>query len=136
MASLKSVLAKQTSIPAGIEAGLPAGAPKVSTLLTQVAANLPIDIPFPDLPIPTGAFPTATGGTVIAPPNFSKGFSDIVRGVEEAVPILPKMPAMATQAMGAMRASGVAGGGYREVEDPTFAKPTTGPVLGGGYRSI
>lgn len=61
----KEVLAAATMYPAAIEAKLPAGAPKISQMLTEAAGSLP-DLPnfpveVPDLPQPP-ALPAMPGG--------------------------------------------------------------------------
>jgi len=54
--NIKDVLADATKFPAAIEAKLPEGAPKVSTMLADAAAKIPAipDFPMeiPDLPAP------------------------------------------------------------------------------------
>jgi len=56
MKNIKTLLTQATSFPAAIEAKLPAGAPKVSTMLLDAAGKIP-DVPdfpveIPDLPAP------------------------------------------------------------------------------------
>jgi len=52
--NIKGLLTQATTLPAAIEAKLPAGAPKVSTMLLDVAGKIPVvpDFPIeiPDLP--------------------------------------------------------------------------------------
>ena len=52
--NIKGLLTQATSLPAAIEAKLPAGAPKVSTMLLDAANKIPavpdFPIEFPDLP--------------------------------------------------------------------------------------
>ncbi|GAI37580.1 unnamed protein product, partial [marine sediment metagenome] len=54
--NIKEVLVDATKFPAAIEAKLPEGAPKISTMLTDAAAKIPAvpDFPMeiPDLPAP------------------------------------------------------------------------------------
>jgi|GEM_PF-3171545 len=54
--NIKTLLAQVTEFPAAIEARLPAGAPKVSTMLLDVTGSIPTvpDFPvdLPDLPTP------------------------------------------------------------------------------------
>lgn len=54
--NIKSLLTEATSYPAAIEAKLPAGVPKLSTMLLDVAGKIPAvpDFPvaLPDLPAP------------------------------------------------------------------------------------
>jgi len=54
--NIKGLLAQATSLPAAIEAKLPAGAPKLSTMLLDAAGMIPAvpDFPMeiPDLPAP------------------------------------------------------------------------------------
>jgi len=54
--NIKTLLTQATSFPAAVEAKLPAGAPKVSTMLLDAANKVP-DVPdfpveIPDLPAP------------------------------------------------------------------------------------
>lgn len=54
--NIKTLLTQATSFPAAIEAKLPVGAPKVSTMLLDAADKIPVvpDFPIeiPDLPAP------------------------------------------------------------------------------------
>ena len=63
--NIKEVLVDATKFPAAIEAKLPEGAPKVSTMLADAAAKIPAipDFPMeiPDLPAPP-ALPEAPAG--------------------------------------------------------------------------
>ena len=89
--NIKGILLDATKYPATIEAALPAGAPKISTMLTDAAnqipamPDLPIEIPvLPDAPalpalpgMPTlpGGTTNVNGGTVYArkPQRFVSG---------------------------------------------------------------
>ena len=63
------ILVDATKLPAAIEAQLPAGAPKISTTLVDIATKLPV---LPDFPVEIPALP--------APPEFP------------AMPAFPGMP--------------------------------------------
>ena len=67
--NVKGLLTQATALPAAVEAMLPAGAPKLSTMLLDTANKIPETIPdfpveLPDLPaVPTlPEFPTPPGG--------------------------------------------------------------------------
>lgn len=77
--NVKQLLIEATTLPAAIEAKLPAGAPKVSTMLLDAAnqapavPDFPIEVPdlpappaLPDIPIPTMPG-TPTGAAMAAP---------------------------------------------------------------------
>jgi hypothetical protein len=53
----QDVLNEGVALPLAIEAVLPAGAPKISTFLTQVAADAPV---LPDFPAPLPDLPAFT----------------------------------------------------------------------------
>lgn len=65
--NIKALLVDATKFPAAIEAKLPVGAPKISTMLADAAAKIPATVPdfpmeIPDLPAPPelpagGGFP-------------------------------------------------------------------------------
>lgn len=75
--NIKDLLVDATKLPAAIEAKLPEGAPKISTMLTDAAGKVPKppDFPMeiPDLPAPP-ELPT--------PPEFAGGLRRYVTGVE------------------------------------------------------
>uniref|UniRef100_A0A6M3LV55 Uncharacterized protein n=1 Tax=viral metagenome TaxID=1070528 RepID=A0A6M3LV55_9ZZZZ len=86
--NIKTLLTEATSFPAAIEAKLPAGAPKVSTMLLDAANQIPavpdFPIELPDLPAPPAipdfpAMPGLPGG----PAELRKveGRRDYVSGV-------------------------------------------------------
>ncbi len=66
--NIKDLLTQATSFPAAIEAKLPAGAPKVSTMLVDATGKIPavpdFPIEIPDLPAPPElpAMPALPGG--------------------------------------------------------------------------
>ena len=77
--NIKGLLTQATTFPAAIEAKLPAGAPKVSTMLLDAAGKIPAAIPdfpieIPDLP----AVPTLPG-LPGAPTGLARSY---VTGVE------------------------------------------------------
>lgn len=123
MPQLKDFLTQQVSMPLSIEASLPQGAPRLSGMLSQIAANLPQT---PDIPVPGG-----NGGQMAAFGNFGAlgqfpDIANVIKGIEDAGPAgLPKL-------------SGQLGlGGYRPIEEEAATKPATKqPKMGGGYRSI
>lgn len=120
MPELKSFLIQQAQVPASIELSLPQGMPKLSSMLTQIAANLPKT---PDLPVPGAG---NGGGTA----SFGAlgGFPDVasvIKGIEEPLPdMFPKLSGM------------VPGGfGYRAMPEEGKAEPTIKqPVSVSGYR--
>jgi len=70
MKNIRAILADATKYPAAIEAKLPEGAPKISTMLLDAASKIPAEIPdlpidVPALPAPPElpALPTPPGGT-------------------------------------------------------------------------
>jgi len=73
--NIKTLLTQATALPAAVEAKLPAGAPKVSTMLLDAAGMIPAAIPdfpmeIPDLPaVPT--LPTLPGG---APAELTRSY--------------------------------------------------------------
>jgi len=65
--NIKDILVEAASYPAAVEASLPAGAPKISTMLADAASKLPLpDLPveIPDLPAPPALpeMPAPPGG--------------------------------------------------------------------------
>lgn len=55
--NIKELLVDATKFPAAVEAKLPAGAPKISTMLVDAAGKIPANVPnfpmeIPDLPAP------------------------------------------------------------------------------------
>ena len=66
--NIKTLLTQATSLPAAIEAKLPAGAPKVSTMLLDAVDKIPVvpDFPIelPDLPA-VPALPAMPGGAAL-----------------------------------------------------------------------
>ena len=78
--NIKSLLTQATSLPAAIEAKLPEGAPKVSTMLLDAAEKIPAvpDFPveIPDLPAP----PELPGFPAL--PAGGAGLRRYVTGVE------------------------------------------------------
>lgn len=118
MPTLKDILTKQALVPGNIEASLPAGAPKLSQVLTQVANSLPVNPSLPEVPLAPEGTPTLPGGV-----------ADIIKGIEDNLPVgAPKIGA---------GAAGLSRGGYRNVVvTPGLGAPTKGGVLGSGYRSI
>lgn len=105
--SPKALLVAATALPAAIEAMLPAGAPKLSVTLADIADSLP------DLPAVTGftEAPTPPGGTELKPTVTVVE----VKPAEEAAPV------------------GILGGGYR----PLQGAPHTEVIdAGSGYRPL
>ena len=118
MATLKSILNQQVSIPRNIEASLPAGAPSISSILADIANALPDT---PGLPI------SNPGGLTAG--KFPQVVPDLIKGIEDALPdIVPKF-------------SGVLGplpgqASYREIEITEEKAGAVKTPYGGGYRSI
>ena len=113
----KDILITQNVIPASIERGLPAGAPRLSDSLERIFRALPIN---PDLP----ALPGGNGGYGLLPGKVA----DLIRGVEDMVPlpVVRGSPIVQTLA---------GGGGYRASTNEIPGVSTMKKVLGGGYRS-
>lgn len=123
MPQLKDFLAQQLTVPLGIEASLPQGAPKVSGILSQIAANLPQT---PDLPIGgaggAGMQGFAPFGAGLPMPT---GFQNVIQGFEGNLP----------QGFPALSQFGLSG--FRSMEtEKAQEKAVKQPTLGGGYRSI
>lgn len=117
MPTLKEVLAKQAGVPANIEKSLPAGVPKVSQIMTQVASALPVNPQLPDIPIAPEGIPQVPGGV-----------ADIIKGIEDILP--GGVPSVAEPAAALSR------GGYRPVDITAAVGAGPRKVMGGGYRSI
>ncbi|GAH52820.1 unnamed protein product [marine sediment metagenome] len=78
------ILIDATKFPAAIEAKLPAGAPKISTMLADFAGKLPA---VPDLPIDIPAPPVPMLPELPAPPELRRYVSGVeVRPVTPAAP--------------------------------------------------
>lgn len=89
MAGLKEILAKQAALPARIEQALPAAAPKISTIMRDIAASLPVDPILPVNPLaPNDDPPVAV--------------MDIIKGIDDIIPAFPAIGTGTTLA----RASG------------------------------
>jgi len=91
--NIKTLLTQATNFPAAIEAKLPEGAPKVSTMLLDAADKIPAEIPdfpveIPDLPA-VPALPELPG----APAGLARTY---VTGVEvRPVPVAARPRPMA-----------------------------------------
>ena len=118
MPTLKSILAKQVTIPLNIEKSIPV-LPKVSQVMSQLAATIPLgDVVLPEIPMVTEAVPTFPAAA---------GITQVIKGIEDALPAgIPKI----SEGMQAFTM-----GGYRPIEEKKEAKPNR-RVMGGGYRSI
>lgn len=73
----KALLIEAIKLPAAIEAKLPEGAPKISTMLTDAAGKLPVELPdfpmeLPDLPAPP-ELPEIPGAPALARPFVGPG---------------------------------------------------------------
>jgi len=92
--NIKGLLTQATSLPAAIEAKLPAGAPKVSTMLLDATNQIPAvpDFPIevPDLPAPPElpALPELPG----APAELRRYVSGVEVRQEIAPTVPPRMP--------------------------------------------
>lgn len=82
----KEFLADATKLPAAIEAKLPAGAPRLSTMLATTVAGLPA---LPDFPMAIPDLPAPPELPAIAPPV---GITPFVTGVPAAAPPAPPAP--------------------------------------------
>jgi len=96
--NIKEVLVDATKLPAAIEAKLPEGAPKVSTMLADAAGKIPavpdFPIEIPDLPAPP-TLPEAPAGL------RGLGRQRFVTGVEvTAVPAGTKMVVVPSPTVG------------------------------------
>jgi len=107
MPTLKNVLVQQAGVPMGLEAKLPAMAPKVSTIMSSIAQAMP-DLQLPDIPI------TAPGGG--ATPTLPSGFPDLIKGLEGILPgAAPSSIPVQTLSATALRSRRIMGGGYRSM---------------------
>jgi len=117
MPTLKNILVRQTTVPMNIEKSMPA-LPKVSQIMTQVAAALPVDPMLPEIPVVAEAIPGAP----------AEAFTQVIKGLEEALPGgAPKL----SESIQALTM-----GGYRPVEEKKEVPKQGRRVMGGGYRSI
>jgi hypothetical protein len=66
--NLKQVLVNAASLPASLEASLPEGVPKISSMLTNVAASLPTT---PDLPMAIPDLPTMPAFNIPGVPGMA-----------------------------------------------------------------
>ena len=74
MPSLRDILIKQAGVLSNIEGGLPAGLPRVSQAMTNVAVGFPINLNLPEPPGILGSVPGASSALSRTP--------TIIRGVE------------------------------------------------------
>ena len=93
-----NILIDATKFPAAIEAKLPAGAPKISEMLADIARKLPA---VPDLPIDIPAPPTPTLPELPAPPELRRYVTGVeVTPVVGAAAVAPEVkPAPARRGM-------------------------------------
>lgn len=88
-----TLLTQAVKYPAAIEEKLPAGAPKISTMLTDTAAKLPVlpDLPveLPDLPAaPTlPEMPTSTAGALNLPFVSAAKVTKVTNGGKTVTPL-------------------------------------------------
>ena len=118
MPTLKNILVRQAAIPANLEASLPI-LPKMSGVLAQLAAAVPIDPELPELPM-------AMGVGVAAP--FTQGINQVIKGVEDVLPM--GSPKVSESLMA------ISAGGYRPVATEEKKANNRGRIMGSGYRSI
>jgi len=89
--NIKEVLVDATKFPAAIEAKLPEGAPKVSTMLADAAGKIPAipDFPMeiPDLPAPPAIPEVPTGLRGLGGQRFVTGVT--VTPVTTGAPVAP-----------------------------------------------
>ena len=118
MPTLKTILAKQATIPMNIEKSIPV-LPKISQVMTQLATTVPLgDIVLPEIPMVTEAVPTFPAAA---------GFAQVIKGIEDALPAgVPKV----SEGLQAFTM-----GGYRPIEEKKEVKLNR-RIMGGGYRSI
>jgi len=117
MPTLKAILNRQAAIPANFEKSIP-GLPKMSQVMTQIAAALPVDPMLPEVPV---------GAEAITRPPVT-GFTQVIKGVEDVLPEgVPKISESIQL---------LATGGYRPIEEKKEAAKPARRVMGGGYRSI
>ena len=162
MATLKGILNQQVAVPMNIEAALPAGVPRVSSVLSSLIQAAP-DVSVPDIPAAQALadipgqirLPNLSSLGIGAPFQFGLGvgapaplssFPDLVRGVESALPI--QVPSIANALAGitggapsgapgnakapASSAPAAQGGGWR----PIGGSGKAARIMGGGFRSI
>jgi len=67
----KEILLDATKFPAAVEAVLPAGAPKISTMLLDAAGKIPVDLP--DFVVEVPALPAPPELPTITPPTTDQG---------------------------------------------------------------
>ena len=72
MTLLKSILAKQAGVLGNLEENLPAGVPRVSQLMANIAVTFPMNPDLPELPI-------VPGNGFLAP----KSSASLIKGDEE-----------------------------------------------------
>lgn len=112
MTQLKDLIKPPVDIPATIESKLPAGAPKLSSVLENLRNAIPAG---PDIPI------NAPAGFTLPQPTR---VTEFVRSVEDKLPAgMPRVAPVAERV--------ASGGAYRELkaESPT-------PIASGGFRGI
>ena len=114
MPALKDIMVQQTSIPRNIEASLPAMAPKVSKILSDIALKMPT------INLPGGG---AGGATPSGFPSIIKGFEGVFR------PVTNQINGGATP---------VTASGARQIQGVVVPIANIGAkrIMGGGYRSI
>jgi len=88
--NIKDILIDATKYPAAVEDKLPAGAPKISTMLSDVASKLPA---VPDLPVEVPELPALPALPEVTPPG---ALGRYVTGVE-VTPAAAPPPAAARQ---------------------------------------
>ena len=77
--NIKELLVDATKFPAAIEAKLPAGAPKVSTMLVDAAGKIPA---VPDFPMEVPDLPAPPELPALPAPPGTPGLRQYVTGVE------------------------------------------------------
>lgn len=75
--NIKDILADATKFPAAVEAKLPAGAPKISTMLVDATGKIPV---VPDFPVEIPALP-AVPEIPAMPAALGKGPVEYIRQV-------------------------------------------------------
>ena len=90
----KDLLIDATKFPAAVEAALPEGAPKISTMLLDAAGKLPVELPdflmeVPELPAPPELpeLPAMLGGVGLRSPQFVTGARVTPVGASARVPV-------------------------------------------------
>jgi hypothetical protein len=104
MKNVKELLVDATKFPAAIEAKLPAGAPKISTMLVDAAGKIPA---VPDFPMEIPALPAPPELPAMpALPGGGAGLRRYVTGVEvrqvEGVPVQTKEIVIPSPAAGVL----------------------------------